>query len=167
MRLQALTSSHDRQAFDCGQPDLNDWLRRFARQHRDKGLSRTFVATREEQPARIRGYYALSLAELEGAHLPAQGRSRFPRRIPGVRLGRLAVDVEFQNRGLGQWLLVDAMARARRIHAEAGGIGLFVDAKDERAAAWYRRFGFVHLPDRPLLLFYPVSVGFPTATGEY
>jgi len=66
MRLQALTSSHDRQGFDCGQPDLNDWLRRFARQHGDKGLSKTFVATREEQPTRIRGYYALS--DISPAH---------------------------------------------------------------------------------------------------
>jgi len=78
-----------------------------------------------------------------------------------VRLGRLAVAIQFQNRGLGQLLLVDAMVRARRIHAEAGGIGLFVDAKDERAAARYRRFGFVDLPDQPLLLFYPVSGAFP------
>ncbi len=49
------------------------------------------------------------------------------------------------------------MTRAQRIHQEAGGIGLFVDAKDETTAGWYRRFGFVALPDRPLMLFYPVN----------
>lgn len=157
MQLQLLTGSHDRQRFDCGRPELNDWLRRVARQHRDKGLSKTYVTVSEDEPARILGYYALSLTELEKSDLPRHIGQRLPSRIPGVRLGRLAVDVEFQNRGLGQLMLVDALTRAQRIHAEAGGIGLFVDAKDESAAAWYRRFGFVHLPDRPMMLFYPVN----------
>ncbi len=157
MQLQALTGSHDRQRFDCGRPELNDWLQRIARQHRDKGLSKTWVAIHEAEPDRICGFYALSLAELDSSLLPAGGRNRLPGRVPGIRLGRLAVDVAFQNRGLGQLLLVDAMTRAQRIHQEAGGIGLFVDAKDETTAGWYRRFGFVALPDRPLMLFYPVN----------
>jgi ribosomal protein S18 acetylase RimI-like enzyme len=157
MQLQALTGSHDRQRFDCGRPELNDRLRRVARQHRDKGLSKTYVVIREDEPNHILGYYALSLTELDKSDLPSDVGHRFPRRIPGIRLGRLAVDVEFQHRGLGKIMLVDAMIRARRIHVEADGIGLFVDAKDEPAAAWYRYFRFVSLPDRPLMLFYPVK----------
>ncbi len=82
-------------------------------------------------------------------------RKKFPRRIPGVRLGRLAVDQRFQGKGLGELLLVDAMTRAQRIHAQAGGIGLFVDAIDEQAAGYYQRFGFLAVPDHPLLLFLP------------
>jgi GNAT superfamily N-acetyltransferase len=128
-------------------------LQQVARQHQEKGLSKTFVAIREDQPARICGYFALTLAELENHHLPEAWRKKFPRRIPGVRLGRLAVDVVFQGKGLGELLLVDALTRARRIHVEAGGMGLFVDAVDERAAAYYRRFGFEPSPDNPLLLF--------------
>lgn len=158
MQLLPLTGSHDRQGFDCGRPELNDWLRQVASQHQEKGLSRTFVATREEQPARICGYYALTLAELENNHLPEAWRKKLPRRIPGVRLGRLAVDREYQGKGLGELLLVDALVRAQRIYTEAGGIGLFVDAMDEVAAAYYRRFGFEAAPDNPLLLFLPAKV---------
>jgi hypothetical protein len=55
-------------------------------------------------------------------------------------------------------LLVDAMIRAQRIYSEAGGIGLFVDAVDEQAADYYRRFGFDASPDNPLLLFLPAQV---------
>jgi ribosomal protein S18 acetylase RimI-like enzyme len=88
--------------------------------------------------------------------MPEAWRKKLPQRIPGVRLGRLAVDLEFQGKRLGSLMLVDALVRARRIHDEAGGIGLFVDAKDEEAAGWYRRFGFVALPEHPLLLFHPV-----------
>lgn len=153
MRIIPLDGSHDRRGFDCDRRELNAWLQQVARQHQEKGLSKTFVAIREDQPARICGYFALTLAELENHHLPEAWRKKFPRRIPGVRLGRLAVDVVFQGKGLGELLLVDALTRARRIHVEAGGIGLFVDAVDERAAAYYRCFGFEPSPDSPLLLF--------------
>ncbi len=158
MRVLPLTDSHDRRDFDCGQPELNAWLQQVARQHQVKGLSKTFVAVNEEAPARICGYYGLTLAELDNQHLPEAWRKKLPRRIPGVRLGRLAIDKAYQGKGLGELLLIDALTRARRIYIEAGGIGLFVDAIDERAAAYYRRFGFVASPDNPLLLFLSVKV---------
>jgi GNAT superfamily N-acetyltransferase len=158
MQVVPLTGKHDRQGFDCGRPELNDWLQRVARQHQEKGLSKTFIAVREEEPARIVAYYALTLAELENRHLPEPWRKKLPRRIPGVRLGRLAVDKHCQAKGLGELLLVDALSRAQRINVEAGGIGLFVDAIDEQAAGYYQRFGFVTSPDNPLLLFLPANV---------
>ncbi|WP_298292973.1 GNAT family N-acetyltransferase [Thiomonas sp.] len=153
MRILPFAGSHDRRGFDCGRQELNDWLRQVARQHQDKGLSKTFVAIREEEPARICGYYALTLAALENRHLPITWRKKLPRRIPGVRLGRLAIDRQYQGKGLGELLLIDALTRAHRIYTEAGGIGLFVDAIDEQAASYYRRFGFQSAPDNPLLLF--------------
>ena len=158
MQLLPLTGSHDRQGFDCGRQELNDWLRQVARQHQEKGLSRTFVATLDEAPNVICGYYALTLAELENRNLPEAWRKKMPRRIPGVKLGRLAVDKRFQGKGLGDILLVDALTRAQRIYQEAGGIGLFVDAIDEQAAGYYKRFGFVVMPDNPLLLFLAANV---------
>lgn len=157
MRVLPLIGSHDRQGFDCGRQELNDWRRQVARQHQHKGPSKTFVAVREPEPARICGYYALTLAEPENRHLPAAARRKLSRRVPGVRLGRLTVDRRFQGKGLGELLLVDALARAQRIHAEAGGIGLFVDAIDEQAAGYYLRFGFRAIPDNPLLLFFPAG----------
>ncbi|MBL0165858.1 MAG: GNAT family N-acetyltransferase [Propionivibrio sp.] len=158
MQVRALAGDHDRQGFDCGRQELNDWLRQVARQHQVKGLSKTFVAVREEAPTRICGYYALTLAELENRHLPEAWRKKLPRRIPGVRLGRLAVDSQYQGKGLGELLLVDALTRAQRIYAEAGGIGLFVDALDEQAAGYYRNFGFAASPDNRLLLFLSAKV---------
>ena len=157
MQLLPLTGSHDRQAFDCGRVELNDWLRQVASQHQKKGLSKTFVATQEEAPSRICGYYALTLAELDSQHMPDAWRKKMPRRVPGVRLGRLAVATEAQGRGLGALMLMDALMRAQRIHQQAGGIGLFVDAIDGQAAAFYQRYGFVAPPDQPLLLYLPVQ----------
>jgi len=157
MQILGLTGSHDRQGFDCGSQPLNGWLRQVARQHQQKGLSKTFVAIREEAPERICGFYALTLAELENQNLPPDWRKKLPRRIPGVRLGRLAVDLRYQGKKLGELLLVDALTRAQIIHAQGGGIGLFVDAIDAQAAAYYLRLGFKASPGNPLLLFLPVG----------
>jgi GNAT superfamily N-acetyltransferase len=157
MRVHPLTGSHERQAFDCGRVELNDWLRQVASQHQKKGLSKTFVAVRDDEPARICAYYVLTLAELDTHQLPDAWRNKMPRRAPGVRLGRLAVDLREQCKGLGEMLLVDALTRAQRIYQEAGGIGLFVDAMDASAAAFYARYGFQAAPDQPLLLFLPVQ----------
>ena len=158
MQVRPLAGNHDRQAFDCGRQELNDWLRQVARQHQDKGLSKTFVAVREEEPTRICGYYALTLAELDNRHMPDTWRKKLPRRIPGVRLGRLAVEQKCQGRKLGELLLIDALTRARRIYIEAGAVGLFVDTTDAQAAEYYRRFGFEASPDNPLLLFLSAEV---------
>lgn len=158
MQILSLTGNHERREFDCGRQELNDWLRQVAGQHQDKGLSKTFVAIREDAPTRICGYYALTLAELESQYLPEAWRKKLPRRIPGVRLGRLAVDKQYQGKGLGELLLIDALMRARRIYTEAGGIGLFVDALDAQAAGYYQRFGFAVSPDNPLMLFLSAKV---------
>ncbi len=157
MRLLPLTGNHDRQGFDCGRQELNDWLQKTARQHQEKGLSKIFVAILDEAPDCICAYYALTLVELESRHLPEAWRKKMPRRILGVKLGRLAVDKRFQSKGLGELLLIDALTRAQRIYREAGGIGLFVDAIDEQAAGYYKRFGFEAMPDNSLLMFLPAA----------
>ncbi len=156
MLIAPLTGSHDRQGFDCGRPELNDWLRNVARQHQDKGLSRTFVATLEDQPAEICGFYALTLTEVDTQSLTAQRRKKLPRLIPGVRLGRLAVDRRYQGKRLGELMLINAIERVRRIMEHAGVVGLFVDAIDEQAAQFYARYGFEAFADEPLKLFLPV-----------
>lgn len=157
MLILGLTGNHNRQDFDCGRSELNDWLRHIARQHQDKGLSKTFVTVLENDPARICGYYALTLTEVDTRPLPESRRKKLPRLIPGVRLGRLAVDVRFQGKRLGELLLVDALERVRFIRQHAGVIGLFVDAIDDKAAAFYAHFGFEAFLDDPLKLFLPVK----------
>uniref|UniRef100_UPI001C4EC3F3 GNAT family N-acetyltransferase n=1 Tax=Crenothrix polyspora TaxID=360316 RepID=UPI001C4EC3F3 len=144
MRILPLTGQHNRQDFNCGQVELNIWLRQVARQHQDKGLSKTFVALQDESLASICGFYALSLAEIDRRFLPEAYQKKLPQRIPGVRLGRLAVDLRYQKKGLGELLLMDAIARARRIHQDVGVVGLFVDAIDENASGFYRQYGFLN-----------------------
>jgi GNAT superfamily N-acetyltransferase len=78
--------------------------------------------------------------------------------VPVFRLGRLAVDLTAQRRGLGSDLLLAAGARALAVAAQVGGVALAIDAKDERAARWYQRFGALALIDDPLKLVLPLAI---------
>ncbi len=157
LSIQPLTGRHDRSAFESGSAQLDAWLRQTAQQHQRRGISKTFVAVADDAPSRIRGFYALTACEVLTEELPPDLAKNLPRRIPGIRLGRLAVDRSVQGQGLGELLLVDAIARARRVLEHVGVHALFVDAKDERAAAFYRKYGFRPLPSDPLRLVLPLA----------
>lgn len=158
-RIEPLAKSHDRDGFDCGSEPLNVFLRQTARQHATRGISRTFVLVEEgaPEPKPILGFFSLNLCEIESESLSAEQAKRLPRNVAGVRLGRLAVAKSLQGQGLGKLLLVAAMKKFLEIFRAAGGIGLFVDAKDQKAKGFYEHYGFVSLPSNQLQLFLPVA----------
>jgi GNAT superfamily N-acetyltransferase len=158
-KVELLSRAHDREGFDCGNEPLNTYLRQTARQHTERGISRTFVLVEETaaEPKAVAGYFTLNICQLRAEQLPAEVARRLPRDVAGVKLGRLAVAKTRQRQGLGKLLLVSAMKKFAEIFDSVGGIGLFVDAKDNEAKAYYERFGFVSLPDNPLLLFLPLQ----------
>src|SRR5271167_741715 len=134
-----IAKRHDRAAFDCGDPDLNLYLQKFARQNHESGGAKCFVAAPADAPARILGFYTLSPASLDYARTPAlakRGLARYD--VPVFRLGRLAVDRSAQGRGLGGALLLRAADRCIRVAQDVGGVALLVDAKNDRIARWYK-----------------------------
>jgi len=157
-REEAISRRHDRKSFDCGSADLNEYLRRYARQNHESGGAKTFVAVLPNEPARILGFYTISPGAIEFAKVPATVTRRPGRyEVPVFRLGRLAVDRSAQGSGLGGELLLAAGRRALSVAVEVGGIALAIDAKDERAAVWYERFGALRLLDDPLKLILPLK----------
>lgn len=157
-REEPIGRSHDRAGFDCGSPELNHYLRRYARQNHQSGGAKTFVAVSSEVPARILGYYSISPGSVAFARVPAaitRGLGRYE--VPVFRLGRLAVNSEVQGRGIGSALLFAAGRRALGVAAEVGGVALSIDAKNDRAATWYQRFGAMQLLDDPLRLLLPLT----------
>jgi GNAT superfamily N-acetyltransferase len=154
-----LGPAHDRRRFDCGEPALNDFLARHARQNQDSGVARSFVAVTAEQPERILGYYSLAVGAMARTNLPDKAAKRFPNfPIPIVRLARLAVDRQAQGLGLGDHLLMDALHRCRQAARDVGIVAVVIDAKHERARAFYARYEFETLPDQPLTLWLPMTV---------
>jgi len=154
-----LAKSHDRDGFDCGSEPLNLFLKQTARQHAARGISRTFVLVEEDaaEPKAILGFFSLNICQIKSESLSAEEAKKLPRDASGIRLGRLAVAKEHQRQGIGKILLVAAMGKFIEIFNAAGGIGLFVDAKDHNAKRYYEQFGFVSLPSNDLEMFLPVK----------
>jgi predicted N-acetyltransferase YhbS len=156
--IELLSKQHDRDCFNCGNEALNQFLKQTARQHIQKGISRTFVLVNTEQPEIIICFFTLILCEIRADKFPAKFFKKYPGKVPGVKLARLAVNQAYQRQGIGEILMIEAMQRALIVAENAGGIGLFVDAKDENAKTYYSRYGFVSLEDKTLELFLPLSV---------
>ncbi|NMF63811.1 GNAT family N-acetyltransferase [Brasilonema octagenarum] len=156
--IELLGKQHDRDSFNCGNEALNQFLKQTARQHIQKGVSRTFVLVNTEQPEAIISFFTLTLCEVRVDNLSAKFFKKYPSKVPGVKLARLAVDQAYQRQGIGEVLMIEAMQRALIVAENAGSIGLFVDAKDESAKTYYSGYGFVSLEDASLELFLPLSV---------
>lgn len=158
-REHAIAKHHDRKNFDCGVAALNEYLDRFARQNHETGGAKTFVAVLPAEPARVLGYYSISPGSIEFARVPAKLTRKLARyEVPIFRLGRLAISLPIQGQGLGADLLFAAGERALAVAKEVGGMALAIDAKDQRAAQWYERFGAMPLLDDPLKLVLPLGV---------
>lgn len=143
---QPLAASHRLDGFDCGKPALDLWLTRHARQAQGSGSARTFIATDDE---RVAGYYSLTVGQVDTLDAPArvrQGMGQYP--IPVVILARLAVARRDQGRGIGLAMLRDAIRRTLTIAEQAGIRALLTHSRDDQAAGFYERFGFVRSPLR-------------------
>jgi GNAT superfamily N-acetyltransferase len=154
---EPISKRHNREAFDCGEAALNDFLRRYARKNHELGGAKIFLAIDDADNESILGFYSLSPASIEYARTPEIARRGLARYdVPAFRLARLAVDRGGQGQGLGGQLLLAAGRRCLLVSAEVGGVALLIDAKNERVAAWYARYGAVPMRDAPVSLVLPL-----------
>lgn len=156
---EPIARKHDRKGFDCGQPELNVFLRDHARQSHERGASKTFLAVDDADSQTVYGYYSLSPASIEYARTPEVVRRGLGRHdIGAYRLGRLAVGNALYGQGLGGQLLLAAGRRCLRVAQEVGGTAMLIDAKNARVADWYASYGAVALLDAPLTLLLPLEL---------
>lgn len=149
---------HDRAAFDCGVAALNDWLATKVGQFEKRDLARTYVLVEDGETA-IRGYYALSNHTVVYDALPEDQAKGLPHiDMPVVLIGRLAVDASLHGEGLGEFLLLDALRRAEYLATKIGVRAVEVDASNEAAKRFYKRYGFLALRDDPRHMFLPMRV---------
>lgn len=149
---EPLGGEHRISGFDCGVGSLSTWLARHARAAAGAGSARTYVVVDSEQD-RVVGFHALSLASIEHADATERGRKGLPRHpIPALLLARLAVDKTVQGKGIGAFLLRDAMGRALSVAEQAGMRLLLVHALSDDARAFYEHSGFEPSPSDPMNL---------------
>lgn len=149
-RIRPLDAAVDTAAFRCGQPSLDAYVRRYAAQDVRRDLTRVFVAAPEDDLRCLAGFFTLSAGSVNCSDLPPSLAHRLPRYpVPVALIGRLAVGENFQGQGLGSILLADACKKVTQASTALAMAGIVVDAKDERAASFYRHFGFLPLPGQP------------------
>jgi GNAT superfamily N-acetyltransferase len=115
------------------------------------------VAVDPAFPNKVLGFYALTACEVVTEELPPEIAAKLPRKAPGVKLARLAVDRLVQRMGVGELLLMNAITRTCGARKHLGIFALFVDAKDEGATAFYEKYGFRAFPDSPKTLVLPLA----------
>ena len=149
---EPLSPDHVLEGFDCGRASLNLWLQRYARQADAAGSARTYVVVDQEQ-RRVLGYHALTAAGVERSAATARAIKGMPQHpIPVVLLARLAVDVSVARRGVGAWLLRDAMTRTLAASETIGVRAMLVHAIDDDARRFYLRHGLEPSPTDELHL---------------
>jgi GNAT superfamily N-acetyltransferase len=156
-RIERLDHGHVREGFDCGKPWLNDFLHALVSQYERRNLGRTYVAL-QEGVQRVLGYCTLASGAITAEGMPAKQAKKLPgHAVPVVLLARLAVDRSVHGKGLGGFLLRDALTRSLDLSEKLGIHAVVVDALDDEAKAFYERFGFLPLRDDEMRLFLPVS----------
>lgn len=149
--------THDRSQFSCGHATLDNFLRVLVTQYEKRGLARTHVAT-EPGAAIVAGYYSICAGGLDPSELPENLKKKLPKhQTPTVHLGRLAVDLNFRGRRLGEFLLMDAIEKAIQLSEGVGVFAVEVWAIDESAGEFYKKYGFIQLLDHANHLLLPIK----------
>jgi ribosomal protein S18 acetylase RimI-like enzyme len=155
--IEPLGSQHDRADFSCGEPALDGYLQRQASQDIRRRVAQVFVAL-GDAPGKITGYYSLSATTFDKDELPTAHAKRLPHYpVPAAVLGRLAIDRTRQGQGLGELLLLDAIRRVIWASTTLAVHAVIVDSKNERAQAFYERYGFRPFITEPRRLFLPLE----------
>ena len=157
--IPPLDAGVDTRAFHCGEPHLDDYIRRYASQDVRRQVGRVFVATPRGDYRCLVGFFSLNAGSVSCEDLPREMARKLPR-YPGpvALLGRLAVDRGFHGQGLGSVLLSDACHKVVQASQALAVAAILVDAKDAAAGAFYHHFGFLRLPGRPDRLILPSNI---------
>ena len=165
MIFEPLAKHHDRSAFRSGDTALDDWFRKRAGQDGRRNVARVFVALDGET---IAGFYSLGAFSLGLSTLPKALAAKLPRyeAVPAALIGRLARDEGYRGQGVGGLLLIDATRRALVAAKDLAIYAIVVDAKNERAAEFYRTYGFQPFPLDPDRLFVTAARAAAAFGGE-
>ena len=151
---EPISKSHDVDSFNCGINSLDHWLKTRSLKNEKNNASRTYVVTHN---GTVAGYYALAVGSIESSEVPGKIKRNMPSPIPVMILGRLAVDIEYQDQKIGKGLLKDAVLRTIFISEQTGLKGLLVHALNENARYFYKAHGFIEMPHNPLKLILPIA----------
>lgn len=133
---------HDRKAFDCGEFELNDFLKTKAAQHAAVGISKTLVLTTPEHPQDISAFYTVVAATVSSEVLP-QNLPSTP--IPVFLIAQMAVALPYHGQGLGKITLIKALEYLWRVSKSMPANAIILDCLNGEVEGFYSKFGFERL----------------------
>lgn len=151
---QRIKPEHQLDDFDCLEPSLNDWLKGRALKNDLLDASRTYVVCCGD---RVVAYYSLHLGCIKHSEAMGKIKRNMPDPIPAIVLGRLAVDINHQGKGIAKALIKDMFLRALQVSELAGTKAVLVKALNENVTLFYQSFGFIRSKTDPLLLMKAIS----------
>jgi GNAT superfamily N-acetyltransferase len=155
LSLVSLSAEHDLNGFDCGNGELDRWLIDHALASQKADLARTYVVL---DGSSVAAYVSLTTGSIRPEAAPkryARGMPRYP--IPTILIARLAVDRRYRRQRLGSRLLAEALRLAVAASDTAAARLVLVDAIENQAAAFYRHWGFIDVPENPNRLFRKIN----------
>ena len=166
IKIEPLSDHHDRKTFSCGEPELDDYFRRRAGQDERRNVARVFVAVSDDLG--VVGFYTLSTCAIHPGQLPKEIARKLPHydTIPAALIGRLARDLRARGRGIGELLVADAIKRVLLADRSMAIWAILVDAKNQRAADFYKSIGFAPFPSRTSRLFLPTATARKAAASR-
>ena len=152
--------------FDCGIDELNKYFRQYAFPNDKKNIGKSFVAVNQDDQLCPIGFYTISMAHILFEELPEEMKKGLPRYpVPALRIGKLAIDKNFQKQGIGAFLLKDAFLKATNLSTKIGLKCVLVDALNDQAKSFYLKFGFLQFPSNRLTLVLPIETIIDAAIG--
>jgi GNAT superfamily N-acetyltransferase len=144
--------------FTCGVEELDYYLKEKAGQEIKKNVSAVYVL-RESDNYKIIGYFTLSSYSIKLKELPLTLTKRLPKyhSLPALLLGRLAVDAVYQGKGIGEYLLIDALKRSYEFSKQIGSFAVILDVKDKKVKRFYEKYGFITFSQKPMTLYLPMT----------
>jgi GNAT superfamily N-acetyltransferase len=138
---------HDRNSFDSGEEELNDFIKTKAARHMAAGISRTMLLPAASPLPNgkypICAFYSITPSSIERETFPAAVVKRLPHYpIPVFLIAQLAVHSEFHGKGLGKTTLIKALEYLWEINAHMRAFAIIVDCLNDGAQAFYAKYDF-------------------------
>lgn len=140
-------AAHDRETFDCGETELNDFLKTKALRHMKTGVSRTMVLpaidVNENGKRSICAFFTVAPSAVERETFSEDEAKRLPKYpVPVFLIAQLAVDNERRGRGLGKISLIKALEYLWKVNTYMRAYAVVVDCLTDEARPFYEKYGF-------------------------
>jgi len=138
---------HDRNSFDCGENELNLFIKKQASKHMQVGISKTMIlpdkSPQENNKYRICAFYTIAPSSIKRESLPAKLAKKLPHYpVPVFLLAQMAINTELQGTGLGKVTLIKALEYLWQVNSQMTAYAIVVDCLNDNVKEFYKKYGF-------------------------